>query len=445
MTMIAQPKTRYARSGTVSIAYQVVGDGPIDLVYVPGFISHVELAWEMPPVVHMIQRLTSFARLIMFDKRGTGLSDPVVGAPTLEERIDDVRAVMEAAGSERAALMGVSEGVPMSILFAATHPELTTGLVLYGGMARSTEAPDYPWATPAEALIESSMEMSPFMFEGAAIEVMAPSMADDPRAREMFARFQRYAATPAMLEQVFLMFLDIDVRSILPTVDVPTLILHRRGDQAVNRRGSEWMATQIPDAKYVELTGIDHAVYAGDSDAIIDEIEEFLTGVRRATEVDRVLATVMFTDIVDSTKRASAMGDRSWRDLLESQNEVIRGELARYRGHEVKTLGDGMLATFDGPARAIRCALAVTEAVRPLGIEVRVGLHTGEVELVDDDVAGIAVHIAARVGALAGTGEVLVSSTVKDLVAGSGIAFTERGEHELKGIPDRWRLFSADR
>ena len=443
--MIAQPKTRYARSGTVSIAYQVVGDGPIDLVYVPGFISHVELAWEMPPVVHMIQRLTSFARLIMFDKRGTGLSDPVVGAPTLEERIDDVRAVMEAAGSERAALMGVSEGVPMSILFAATHPELTTGLVLYGGMARSTEAPDYPWATPAEALIESSMEMSPFMFEGAAIEVMAPSMADDPRAREMFARFQRYAATPAMLEQVFLMFLDIDVRSILPTVDVPTLILHRRGDQAVNRRGSEWMATQIPGAKYVELTGIDHAVYAGDSDAIIDEIEEFLTGVRRATEVDRVLATVMFTDIVDSTKRASAMGDRPWRDLLESQNEVIRGELARYRGHEVKTLGDGMLATFDGPARAIRCALAVTEAVRPLGIEVRVGLHTGEVELVDDDVAGIAVHIAARVGALAGTGEVLVSSTVKDLVAGSGIAFTERGEHELKGIPDRWRLFSADR
>jgi class 3 adenylate cyclase len=289
------------------------------------------------------------------------------------------------------------------------------------------------------------VEMSPFMFEGAAIEVMAPSMADDPRAREMFARFQRYAATPAMLEQVFLMFLDIDVRSILPTVDVPTLILHRRGDQAVNRRGSEWMATQIPDAKYVELTGIDHAVYAGDSDAIIDEIEEFLTGVRRATEVDRVLATVMFTDIVDSTKRASAMGDRSWRDLLESQNEVIRGELARYRGHEVKTLGDGMLATFDGPARAIRCALAVTEAVRPLGIEVRVGLHTGEVEIVDDDVAGIAVHIAARVGALAGTGEVLVSSTVKDLVAGSGIAFTERGEHELKGIPDRWRLFSADR
>jgi class 3 adenylate cyclase len=443
--MITQPKTQYARSGDVSIAYQVIGDGPMDIVYVPGFISHVELAWEMPPVVHMIERLTSFARLILFDKRGTGLSDPVVGAPTLEERMDDVRAVMEAAGSKRAALLGVSEGVPMSILFAASHPELTTGLVLYGGMARSTEAPDYPWAAPADALIESSLEMSPFMFEGAAIEIMAPSMADDPRAREMFARFQRYAATPAMLEQVFMMFLDIDVRSILPTIDVPTLVLHRHGDMAVNRRGSEWMAAQIPGAKYVELTGIDHAVYAGDTDALIDEIEEFLTGVRRTVEVDRVLATVMFTDIVDSTKRASDMGDRQWRALLDSQNEVIRAELARHRGREVKTLGDGMLATFDGPARAIRCALAVTEAVRPLGIEVRVGLHTGEIELVGDDVAGIAVHIAARVGALAGTGEVLVSSTVKDLVAGSGITFSERGEHELKGIPDQWRLFAVDR
>ncbi len=442
--MITQPKTKYARSGDVSIAYQVVGDGPIDLVYVPGFISHVELSWELPPVVHMIQRLTSFARLIMFDKRGTGLSDPVVGAPTLEERMDDVRAVMAAAGSERAALMGISEGVPMSILFAATHPELTTGLVLYGGMARSTWAPDYPWATPADALIESSLELSPFMFEGAAIEIMAPSMADDPRARESFARFQRYAATPAMLEQVFLMFLDIDVRPILPSVDVPTLVLHRRGDQAVNRRGAEWMAAQIPGAKYVELAGIDHAVYAGDTDAIIDEVEEFLTGVRRATEVDRVLATVMFTDIVDSTKRASAMGDRPWRDLLEAQNEAIRRELVRFRGHEVKTLGDGMLATFDGPARAIRCGLAVTDAVRALGIEARVGLHTGEVELVGDDVAGIAVHIAARVGALAGTGEVLVSGTVKDLVAGSGIAFSDRGEHVLKGIPDEWRLFAVD-
>jgi len=445
LAILSQPKTKYARTGDVSIAYQVVGDGPIDIVYVPGFVSHVELIWDLPPAVHLIERMASFARLILFDKRGTGLSDPVVGAPMLEERMEDVRAVMEAAGSERAVLLGVSEGVPMSILFAATHPELTTALVLYGGMARSTWAPDYPWATPADALIESSLEMAPYMFEGAAIEIMAPSMADDPAARESFARFQRYAATPAMLEQVFMMFLDIDIRPILPTVDVPTLVLHRRGDHAVNYRGSEWMATQIPGAKYVELKGIDHAVYAGDSDAIVDEIEEFLTGARRATEIDRVLATVMFTDIVDSTKRASAMGDRPWRDLLESCNDAIRRELTRFSGREIKTLGDGMLATFDGPARAIRCSLAVIDAVKSLGIEVRVGLHTGEVELVGDDVAGIAVHIAARVGALAESGEVLVSGTVKDLVAGSGIAFSERGEHVLKGVPDTWRLFAVDR
>lgn len=443
--MITQPKTRFARSGDLSIAYQVVGDGPIDVVYVPGFVSHLELNWEVPGVVHIIQRLASFSRVIMFDRRGSGLSDPVVGVPTLEERMDDVRAVMDAAGSERAALFGVSEGVPMSILFAASHPELTTGLVLYGGMARSTWALDYPWATPKEALLESSAEMAPHLYDGAMIEIMAPSLADDPRAREMYARYLRYSVTPAMLMQSFLMFLDIDVRAVLPTIDVPTLVLHRRGDQAVNRRGAEWMATQIPGAKYVELTGIDHALFAGDTDAIIDEIEEFLTGARRATEIDRVLATVMFTDIVESTKRAAAMGDRPWRDLLEACNDAIRRELTRFSGREIKTLGDGMLATFDGPARAIRCALAVTEVVKPLGIEVRVGLHTGEVELVGDDVAGIAVHIAARVGALADTSEVLVSGTVKDLVAGSGIAFSDRGERALKGVPDTWRLFAVDR
>jgi class 3 adenylate cyclase len=441
--MIAMPTTQYARSGDLSIAYQVVGDGPIDLVWVPGFVSHVELIWEMPPAARMIERLASFSRLIMFDKRGTGLSDPVDGAPTLEERIDDLRAVMEAAGSREAAIVGVSEGVPMSILFAATHPELVSALVLYGGMARSTWAPDYPWATPTDDLLQSSAELLPHLYDGAVLEIMAPSLADDPQARQMFARFQRYAASPAMLQQNMLMFLDIDVRSVLPSIDVPTLVVHRRGDMTVNRRAAAWMAEQIPSAGYVELPGSDHLPFAGDSDAILDEIEEFLTGVRRTTEIDRVLATVMFTDIVDSTKRASAMGDRAWRDLLDAQNTVLRHELARGRGQEIKTLGDGMLATFDGPARAIRCALAMTAAVKPLDVEIRVGLHTGEVELVGDDVAGIAVHIAARVGALAGPSEVLVSGTVKDLVAGSGIAFTERGEHVLKGIPDQWRLFAV--
>ncbi len=429
----------------MSIAYQVVGDGPVDLVVVPGFISHIELAWEFPSTRHVIERLASFSRLILFDKRGNGLSDPVVGAPTLEERIDDVRAVMEAAGSERATLLGVSEGVPMSVLFAATHPELIHALVLYGGMARATWAPDYPWASPADALIESSLAMLPYVFEGAMVEIMAPSLANDPQGYEMFAKLQRYGSTPAMLEQNYLMFLDLDVRPVLPAITVPTMVLHRRGDRAVNRLGAEWMAGQIPGAKYVELDGIDHALHAGDTDAVVDEVEEFITGVRRATEVDRVLATVMFTDIVNSTRLASDLGDRQWRDLLEAQNSVVRRELARFRGREVKTLGDGTLATFDGPARAIRCALAVTEAVKPLGIEMRVGLHTGEVEMVGDDVAGIAVHIAARVGALAGPSEVRVSGTVKDLVAGSGIGFTERGEHELKGVPDTWRLFAVDR
>ncbi len=442
--MITPPPTRYAKSGDVSIAYQAIGDGPIDVVLVPGFISHVELIWEVPTAVHMIERLTSFARLILFDKRGTGLSDPVVGAPTLEERMDDVRAVMEAAGSERAAILGVSEGVPMSVLFAATYPQLTSALVLYGGMARSTWAPDYPWAAPADALMESSTEMAPYLYEGAIVEIMAPSLADLPFARQVFAKLQRYSATPAMLDQLFRMFLDIDVRAVLPTITTPTLVLHRRGDRAVNYQASRWMAGQIPGAKYVELDGIDHAIFAGDADAMLDEVEEFLTGVRRAKEVDRVLATVMFTDIVDSTKTASALGDRAWRGLLDSQNEVLRRELARFRGSEIKTLGDGMLATFDGPARAIRCARAMIDAVRPLGIQVRVGLHTGEVELVGDDVAGIAVHIAARVGALAGAGEVLVSGTVKDLVAGSGLAFSDRGAHALKGIPDKWRIYEVD-
>ena len=441
--MMAMPTTQYARSGDLSIAYQVVGDGPIDVVWVPGFVSHVELIWEIPPAARMIERLASFSRLIMFDKRGTGLSDPVDGSPTLEERIDDLRAVMEAAGSRQAAIVGVSEGVPMSILFAATHPELVSALVLYGGMARSTWAPDYPWATPIDDLLESSAELLPHLYDGAVLEIMAPSLADDPQARQMFARFQRYAASPAMLQQNMLMFLDIDVRAVLPSIDVPALVVHRRGDMTVNRRAAAWMADQISSATYVELPGTDHLPFAGDSDAVLDEIEEFLTGVRRTTEVDRVLATVMFTDIVESTQRASAMGDRAWRNLLDAQNTVLRHELARGRGQEIKTLGDGMLATFDGPARAIRCALAMTDAVKALGLDIRVGLHTGEVELVGDDVAGIAVHIAARVGALAGPSEVLVSGTVKDLVAGSGIAFAERGEHVLKGIPDQWRLFAV--
>jgi pimeloyl-ACP methyl ester carboxylesterase len=398
----------------------------------------------MPLGARFAERLASFSRLIIFDKRGTGLSDPVVGAPTLEERMDDVRAVMDAAVSERATLFGISEGAPMSLLFAATYPQRTNALILYGGMARTTEAEDYPFSAPADALMESSAAMAEFIGEGIMLEVMAPSIVDVPGAREMFARFQRYAATPAMMMQLFAMFLDIDVRSILPSIHVPTLVLHRRGDRAVNRRAGKWMADRIPGARYVELPGIDHSPFAGDTDALLDEVEEFLTGARRAPEVDRVLATVMFTDIVGSTEKAAALGDMLWREVLERHQTLVRKELDRFRGREIKTLGDGNIATFDGPARAIRCGTAIAETSRAAGLEVRVGLHTGEVEVMGDDVGGIAVHIAARVGALAGTGEVLVSGTVKDLVVGSGIRFTGRGSHRLKGVPDEWSLFAVD-
>jgi class 3 adenylate cyclase len=439
-----RPKTQFAKSGDISIAYQLFGEGPLDLVFIPGFVSHVELAWESPLAARLYERLASFARVIVFDKRGTGLSDPVEGVPTIEQRMDDVRAVLDAAGSERAAMFGVSEGAPMSIVFSATYPDRTTALVLYGGMARTTWAEDYPWAQPADVLLEGSAEwLVPHMDEGALLEVMAPSIAEDPGQREFFARFQRYAASPAMLLQLFAMFLDIDVRAVLPTIHVPTLVLHRRGDRAVNRRAGQWMAEQIPGSRYIELAGIDHSPFAGDTDTLVDEVEEFLTGIRRGTEIDRVLATVMFTDIVGSTERASQLGDRRWREVLELHGATLRKELARFRGREVKTMGDGFMATFDGPARAIKCGQAIASAVANEGLQVRVGLHTGDVEVMGDDVGGIAVNIAARVGALAGPGEVLVSSTVTDLVAGSGIAFAERGAHQLKGVPDEWRLYSV--
>ena len=441
------PSTQYARSGDVSIAYQVTGDGPIDVVVVLGFATHLELQWELPGFARFFERLGSFARLIIFDKRGTGLSDPVAEVPTLEQRIDDVRAVMDAAGSERAALFGVSEGGPMSVLFAATHPERVNALILHGAMGRTTEAPDYPWASPADALREAAAEfIAPYWGrdpEGM-VDLFAPSSAGDPRALELTARLERSAASPAMVQQIFEMFLDIDVRAILPTISVPTLVVHRHGDRVVNRRAGEELASQIPGARYLELPGIDHLPWAGETDAELGEIEEFLTGSRSMPEPDRVLATVMFTDIVGSTEKASALGDARWREVLGAHHDAVRRELAKFRGQEVKTLGDGYLATFDGPARAIRCGRAIAEAAHSLGLQVRIGLHCGEVELLGDDVGGIAVHIAARVGALAGPGEVLVSSTVKDLVAGSGIGFTDRGPTRLKGLEDEWRLYAAD-
>jgi class 3 adenylate cyclase len=443
---MSTPPTRYATSGDASIAYQVVGDAPIDLIVVLGFATHLELQWESPPIARFFERLSSFSRLIIFDKRGTGLSDPVTEVPTLELRIDDVRAVMDAAGSERAALFGVSEGGPMSILFAATHPDRASHLILCGAMGRTTEAPDYPWASPADALRESAAEfIAPYWGQDpeGMIELFAPSFAGDPQAVELTARQERSAASPAMVQQIFEMFLDIDVRAILPTIHVPTIVLHRRGDRVVYWRAGEELAEQIPGARYVELPGIDHLPWAGDQESVLGEIEEFLTGARSVAEPDRVLATVMFTDIVGSTERAAELGDARWRELLTAHQQAVGRELERFRGREVKALGDGYLATFDGPARAIQCGQAIAEANDSLGLDVRVGLHAGEVEVRGDDVGGIAVHIAARVGALASAGEVLVTSTVKDLVAGSGIEFADRGAHDLKGISDQWQLLAV--
>jgi pimeloyl-ACP methyl ester carboxylesterase/plasmid stabilization system protein ParE len=442
--MSTPPPTQYAQSGDLSIAYQEIGEGPIDLVLVLGFATHLELQWEM--VGAFCERLASFARVLVFDKRGTGLSDPVTEVPILEERAEDVRAVMDAAGSERAALFGVSEGGPMSVLFAATHPERISSLVLCGAMARTTEAPDYPWAAPADALREATAEFIAPVWgrdpEGI-MELFAPSTPRTPQALEALARLERYGASPAVSQQIFEMFLDIDVRDVLPTIGVPTLVLHRRGDRVVNWRAGRDLADRIPGARYVELEGIDHLPWAGDTDELIGEVEEFLTGARSVPEPERVLATVMFTDIVGSTERASGLGDARWRELLAAEGEAVRRELERFRGRDVKSLGDGHLATFDGPARAIRCARSILDAVEPIGLELRIGLHSGEVEVIGDDVGGIAVHIAARVGALAAPSEVLVSSTVKDLVAGSGIQFEDRGAHELKGVESEWRLFAA--
>lgn len=443
---MSSPTTRYARSGDVSIAYQVVGEGELDVVLVLGFATHIELQWEMPPFSRFIERLASFSRVIIFDKRGTGLSDPVPEVPTFEQRIDDVRAVMDEAGSERAALLGVSEGGPMSILFAATHPERASALVLLGAMARTTQAPDYPWASPADALRESAEEFIAPVWgidPTGMLEMFAPSLAGDARAIEWLGRLERSAASPAMVGQIFEMFLDVDVRDVLPQVHVPTLVVHRRGDRVVNWRAGRDLADRIPGARYVELPGYDHLPWAGDQEELLGEIEEFLTGARSAPEPDRVLATVMFTDIAGSTERAAELGDARWRQLLAEHQELVRRELGNFRGREVKTLGDGFLATFDGPARAIAGGQAIVRSSADAGIDVRVGLHAGEVELMGDDVGGIAVHIAARVGALAQSREVLVSSTVKDLVAGSHLSFSERGTHALKGVPGEWRLFAA--
>lgn len=439
-------QTRYAKSGDVSIAYQVIGDGAIDLVVVPGFVSHVEIGWENASVVRLMGQLSRFARVIVFDKRGTGMSDPVEDVPTLEQRMDDVRAVMDAAGSPQAALLGFSEGGPMCILFAATYPERTTALVLSGAMARSTWAPDYPWATPAEALLEAAREFTlPAWGTGDSVEIFAPSLADDPKVREWWGRMERIGASPSMVGKLFMMFLETDVREALPLVQAPTLVMHRHGDRVVNVGAGRYLAEHIKGARFLELPGQDHIGWGGNIESFAGEIEEFLTGARvqPMEEFDRVLATVLFTDIVGSTEKAAELGDRRWREMLLAYYAMTRRELERFRGHEVKNTGDGFFASFDGPARAIACAQSIVVGGKALGLELRTGLHTGECEVLGDDVGGIAVHTGARIMALAEPGEVLVSSTVKDLVAGSRIGFADRETHTLKGVPGEWRLFAV--
>jgi pimeloyl-ACP methyl ester carboxylesterase len=438
-----RPPIKYAKSGDVNVAYQVVGDGPIDLVFVPGFTSHLDLNWD-PPFVHTMQRLSSFCRLIMFDKRGMGLSDPVDEVPDLETRMDDVRAVMDAAESDQAALFGFSEGGSMAMLFAATYPQRTRALVLWGAMARTTWAPDYEFATPLEAYQEAAAELIlPHIGAGLLAEIYTPSLAWKPEVIEQMAREERFTASPGAVVKIVQMYMAVDIRDIVGTISAPTLIMQARGDRVVNVRHGRWLAEHIPGARYIEFPGIDHSIFSTDPDSMLDEVQEFLTGVRPITDPDRVLATVMFTDIVGSTEKASEIGDHKWRQRLEDVQRIVRAEFERHRGHEVKSTGDGFLATFDGPARAVRCGQAIVESVRKIGLETRVGLHSGEVEVMGADVGGIAVHIASRVGSLAGAGEVLVSETVKGITAGSGIVFEDRGEHELKGVPDAWRLYAA--
>jgi class 3 adenylate cyclase len=439
------PTTRYARSGDATIAYQVAGEGALDLLFLPGWISQVEQLWDASAMRRFLERLAVFNRLILFDRRGSGLSDSVGEPYTLAQEARDALAVLDAAGSERAALFTYGLGGPVGALLAADRPERVGALIMYASIARTSWAPDYDWAITREERAQWTEQTVAAWGEtdGPALPVLAPSMADDPTLTVWFARLQRLAASPSAARVLLNAAADLDVRDTLPRIRVPTLVMHRSRDEAWDPRHSRYLAEHIPGARYIELEGVDSFPFVGDSDAIVGEIEEFLTGARSGREPARALRTVMFTDIVDATARAAKLGDGRWRDLLADHDALVREQLARFGGHEVKTVGDGFLATFEGPpSRALRCALAITAAARKLAIEVRVGVHTGECELIGEDVGGMAVHIASRVNALAGPSEVLVSGTVFGTVVGGPFAFEDRGLHALKGVPGRWPLFA---
>jgi pimeloyl-ACP methyl ester carboxylesterase len=435
MNDFALPETRYALSGDVNVAYQVMGNGPVDIIMVPGFISHIEFRHELPGYTASLRRLSNFARVVTFDKRGQGLSDRVSDAPSLEQRMDDVRAIMDAIGSQRATLFGHSEGCAMSALFAATYPERVSRLVLFGGYVTRRDL------NIAE-LVEQRVK---FWGTGAMLRRVAPSLAADPAAVAQFAKFERLSASPGAVKSFTMLNSQIDVTSILPAVRVPTLVLHNRGDVQVPVEHGRELAACIPEAKLIEYPGGDHLFTTGEIEAALGDIEEFITGHRESSSSDfeRVLATVLFTDIVDSTRSAATMGDQAWRRLLDSHDQLAIQTVERHRGTLVKSTGDGILATFDGPGRAVRCALSFGTASRQIGLPLRAGLHTGEIEIRGRDIGGIAVHAAARVMAQSQPSEVLVSRVVTDLVAGAGLKFAERGSHELKGLPGRWDLFAA--
>jgi class 3 adenylate cyclase len=436
---------RYARNGDVSLAYDVIGSGERDILVTFGWVGSFQSAWDLPAHARWMERLAGLGRVIVWDKRGTGLSErlPVDRLPTLEERMDDMRVVLDAAGSERAVVVGISEGGALSALFAATHPNRAAGLIVLGGFARTLYDDDYAWAPTREESEEFNQRVGATWGDSAwMLKLWAPSVAHDPVAQDQWNRMLVVGGTPSTAVAWLRMVQDTDVREVLPAIRVPTLVLHRSDDRIVPVEHGRYLAEHIPGAQYVELPRADHLWWI-DGDDILEEVESFLTGAPAVADHDRVLATVLFTDIVDSTTRAAQLGDRRWRDLVEEHDRLVRARLQRYRGQEVKTLGDGFLATFDGPGRAIRCAAELRDGVRALGLELRAGLHTGECEVAGEDIRGIAVNIGARVGAQAAPGEVLVSQTVKDLVAGSGLDFEDRGEHELRGVPGSWRLYSV--
>ena len=440
-----EAETRYAKSGELSIAYQVHGEGPVDLLLAPGYLTHLEQNQWWPGYEHFLERLRSFSRLILFDRRGTGLSDRILALGSFEELLDDIRAVLDATSSEKVALVGQAEGGPMCALFAATFPERTSALVLNASYARRMWAPDYPWGLD-DASRKRILEgyEARWGSERFALRALARSMEGDAEFRRWYTQACRFAGTPGSARAWFEAQMQIDIRDVLPAIRVPTLIVHRIDDPVVPIQASRHLAENISGAKLVELPGEDHFPFVGDADGLVDEVEEFLTGSRPTREPDRVLATVLFTDIVGSTEHAAELGDRRWTELLAEHHRIVRAELDRHRGKIVRIEGDGALSTFDGPARAVNCATAILRALTSLGLEIRAGLHTGEIELAATGAEGIAVHIGARVASLAAPGEVLTSSTVKDLVVGSGIAFVDRGTHALKGVPGEWQLYAVD-